>query len=64
MTIDVVGLAAILFTLVLNVAAVAYWGGRTYQLLKDHDGRLKVLESIHPRASSHDPWDGTERRQP
>ena len=36
--------AAILLALIVNTGAVFYWGGKTSQMLKDHERRLGALE--------------------
>ena len=38
--------AAILLALIVNTGAVFYWGGKTAQMLKDHERRLGNLEGV------------------
>ena len=40
--------AALIMTLVINTAALFFWGGKTAQMLRDHDRRLQMLEGVMP----------------
>lgn len=42
--------AALIMTLIINTAALFYWGGGVRQVLKEHERRIGKLEDI-PRGA-------------
>lgn len=42
----VIGLAALIVTLLAHTAALFYWGGGVRQILRDHERRIVVVEKV------------------
>ena len=45
-TATVVAVAGLAFAVLANTCVVAFWAGKTTQLLRDHDRRLRRLERL------------------
>lgn len=46
MTPTIIGLGALIVTLLAHTAALFYWGGGVRQILRDHERRIGVVEKV------------------